>query len=175
MEWVYLMIEQKDNLVWRDEYNTIDINGADFVFDLNSIRNLIRWIYQAYEKKGLTDDRFYYMCREKIVPQFRQILITRELLDDKIKLFLDMFLSFEDIQNDTQPFISLFDEKVRINSIHDYFILTRFQIKCDWEACIPYLDHIHEAHPSMHEFYIAIANHPTILPHKRLRNKSSRN
>ena len=126
-------------LIWDDKYFDINVQENDIRDNLDLVKELIINIFMGMRKKTI-DTKFYYLGRN-ITKKFRPMATDSCMDDIRVSLSFDMFLTFEEIQNNYVDLDIVFGGKT-ITSIYEYFILSRSLINYDFDSCIPFMHKI---------------------------------
>lgn len=169
----YINYLNNNRLIWDDKYFDIYLTSDEINYNLETIATLMVKIANDMNSE-IIDTRFYY------VGKYIAKIIKNELTytDGNNKLYvliyLDMFLTFEEIF-DFDIFDNYsFGENIKVKSVWEYFILSRALIKYDIQACIPFMHKVDVNNTDILKYYEEVRDRIYLLNNRGSNTKSAK-
>jgi len=144
-----------NELVWDNKYFDLSFTISAAFENFEMLKSLWIKIVKGMNERSI-NVKFYYLGKN-IASTFISILSHKDMSNGVIPLAIDCFLPFEEIEEADITFPIYFDGCV-INTIYEYFIVTRGFINYDFDSCIPIMHKVDLNNTKIMKYYEIVEN-----------------
>lgn len=145
----YINYLATNGLVWDDKYLDIVFNEDEYKNNFEVIKNLLISIVSGLGKNSIQTE-FHKLL--KIILTYHESICKCNNLDIDTLMCIDIYKPFDEIKQKNYKY-PIQHSLYNINTVYEYFIVSRALIKYGIEECIPIMDKIDLNNTEITKYY----------------------